>query len=158
MYRIGTGQDSHRFSKDKEKKLVLGGIEFDWFGLEAKSDGDAVIHALCNAMSSAIGGPSISRYADAMREQGIIDSKEYLKKVNEAVSERGYGVLNISISIEAKEPQIEPKVDEMKTKLSELLDVDPKEIGITATSGEGLTSVGNGDGIQVHCSVMLKKK
>ena len=81
-FRIGFGQDSHRFSLDKGKKLVLGGcIVPNEIGLEANSDGDLILHTLFNAISSAIGGKSLGFYADAMLENGVTDSREYLKVI-----------------------------------------------------------------------------
>jgi 2-C-methyl-D-erythritol 2,4-cyclodiphosphate synthase len=78
--RIGIGQDSHRFSE--KGKLILGGVEIqDAPKLYGNSDGDAVFHALTNAISSALGGGSLSTFSDEMCQSGITDSSEYLKKI-----------------------------------------------------------------------------
>jgi 2-C-methyl-D-erythritol 2,4-cyclodiphosphate synthase len=126
-------------------------------GLKANSDGDVVIHALCNALGSAIGKGSLSVYADEMFKNGITDSKEYLKVILSQVKEAGYEVNNISISIEAQKPKIESNSDKMKTKLAKLVGIKKDSIGITATTGEGLTTFGRGEGIQVFVVVSLIK-
>jgi len=79
-FRIGIGQDSHRFAI-KKKKLVLGGFQVpNYLGLDAKSDGDVIIHAICNALMTAIGKGSFSVYADPLYRRGICNSTIYLKE------------------------------------------------------------------------------
>ena len=88
-FRIGFGQDSHPFSGDKNKKLILGGcIIPNETGLEADSDGDVILHALFNAISSAIGDRSLDYYAGPMCKKGITDSKEYLKVILRKLNEK----------------------------------------------------------------------
>ncbi len=158
MFRVGLGQDSHGFSNDPEKKLILGGIEIgSGLGLEGNSDGDAVVHALCRAIEQAVGGESFSVYSDKMAEKGIIDSREFLKIAVKRAKEKGYAVNNIGISIEAKFPQIDPVAEEMKKNLADILEIKTDRIGINATSGEELTSFGKGEGVQVFAVVSLVK-
>jgi 2-C-methyl-D-erythritol 2,4-cyclodiphosphate synthase len=159
MFKVGIGQDSHRFSEDKNKSLILGGIEFSGeIGCEGNSDGDVIVHALCNALESAIGGFSFSTYADEICKKGVSDSVEYLKKALEHVSRKGYQINNIGISLEAKNPKIDPKADQIKKRLAKVLKISGESIGITATSGEELTAFGRGEGIQVFVIVSLIKK
>jgi 2-C-methyl-D-erythritol 2,4-cyclodiphosphate synthase len=158
MIKVGIGQDSHRFSKDKKKSLILGGVEFsDEIGLEGNSDGDVVIHALCNALGSAIGKGSLSVYADKMFENRITDSAEYLKVALSQVEEVGYEINNISISIEAQKPKIEASKFKIKTRLADLTKINEDCVGITATTGENLTAFGRGEGVQVFVIVSLRK-
>jgi 2-C-methyl-D-erythritol 2,4-cyclodiphosphate synthase len=159
MIKVGIGQDSHRFSGDKDKPLILGGVEFlGELGMEGNSDGDVVVHALCNALGSAIGEGSLSTYSDEMCKKGITDSVEYLKVALNQVNKIGYEINNISISIEAQKPKIESKSFKIKTKLSELIGIKKDCIGITATTGESLTDFGRGEGIQVFVIVSLIKR
>jgi 2-C-methyl-D-erythritol 2,4-cyclodiphosphate synthase len=158
MYRIGIGQDSHRFSEDPNKKLVLGGVEFSGYGFEGNSDGDVVIHALCNALEQAVGNGSLSRYSDPMCEKGIADSLEYLKVAMEHIREKGYKVNNAGISVEGKEPKIEPKIEMMKEKLCPVLEIEEDALGINATTGEGMTPFGKGEGVQSFAIVSLTKE
>src|SRR3989344_1953336 len=100
-FRIGFGQDSHKFSQNRSRKLILGGyIVPNEIGMEANSDGDLILHALFNAISSAIGLKSLGHYADPMLERGITDSREYLKTILEKLKEKNLRINNVSISIE----------------------------------------------------------
>jgi 2-C-methyl-D-erythritol 2,4-cyclodiphosphate synthase len=157
VIRVGMGQDSHRFEDEASTKpLVLGGVVFPGHpGLQANSDGDVVLHAVFNALSQAIGKRSLGVYADPMCAKGITDSREYLRVALDMVRAAGYTVNNVGVSIEARRPKIEPKAGEMKTSLARLLDVAEDQVGITATSGEGLTAFGRGEGIQVLVIVSL---
>jgi len=159
MIRVGIGQDSHRFSDDKNKLLILGGIEFPGGnGFKSNSDGDVIIHALCNALEQAIGGNSLSNYSDEMCKNGITESCEYLKKAMEHINRKGYKINNIGINIEAQQPKIDPMAGKIKQKLAEIMKVDKDSIGIAATTGEDLTAFGRGEGAQAFVIVSLIKK
>jgi len=150
MIRVGIGQDSHRFIRKSKKRLALGGVIIhDEKGLEGNSDGDVVLHAIFNALSQAVGKRSIGFYSDKMCREGIKDSREYLKLALKMVKDSGYRVNNIGVMIEAKKPRIEPYVDDMKKSIARILMITQNMVGITATSGEGLTAFGKGMGIQV---------
>ena len=157
MDRVGIGQDSHKFAK--KKPLILGGVKVaDEGGLEGNSDSDVILHSLCNALSSAIGGDSLSTWADNMCKRGIKDSQKYVDYVFKKVKRQKYKVENISISVEAKKPYIElATAKKMKTAISNLLGISNGQVGITFTSGEGLTSFGHGLGIAAICLVLLSK-
>jgi 2-C-methyl-D-erythritol 2,4-cyclodiphosphate synthase len=157
-YRVGIGQDSHRFT-DKIKPLILAGILFaNEQGVEANSDGDVILHALCNALASSVGKGSLSTYADkTCLEQGIKDSREYAKVAYHFVRDAGYRVNNVSIAIEAKKPKLEKRFPEMKKSIANLLEIEADDVGITATSGEGLTDFGKGLGIQVFACISIVK-
>jgi 2-C-methyl-D-erythritol 2,4-cyclodiphosphate synthase len=154
---IGIGEDSHAFGSDK--KLILGGVVFEGEkGLIAHSDGDVVRHALFNAVSSALGGRSIGFYfPDTNIDQKNMNSENYIRSAVAMLKEKNCVVENISISIEAKKPKIEPKSEEMKKKIASSFGIDPSSVGITATTGEGLTSFGKGEGIRVVAVVSIKK-
>ncbi|MFH1565293.1 MAG: 2-C-methyl-D-erythritol 2,4-cyclodiphosphate synthase [bacterium] len=154
-HRIGIGQDSHKFIDNKP--LFLGGVNIpDHPGLFGNSDGDAVLHALCNAISSAMGKGSIGTYADKLcSENKITDSKEYLKTIFKTLQENSFKINNISISVEAKTPKIEPYSDAMKNVIAEILKIEKNQIGITATTGEGLTAFGRGEGVAVIATAVI---
>lgn len=161
MIKIGIGQDSHRFDLKETKPLILGGIRVsDKGGLLANSDGDVILHSLCNALSSAIGGDSLGTWADEIcLRQGIQDSKKYLNFIFQKIEQRGYCVGNTSITVEAKRPRLSLGIiNKIKTRLAKLLKVDINQVGITFTSGEGLTAFGKGKGIQVLTIAVLFKK
>jgi len=155
--RIGIGQDSHRF--DSSTGLIFGGVKFDNYPkLKGNSDADVVIHSLCNALSSAIGGESLSTWADDMCQQGITDSQEYLKHIFNIVSQN-YTIGNVSISVEAQIPRLTPDEKQLvKKSLADILKINLDQIGITYTSGQDLTVFGKGEGIQVFSTVLLQEK
>lgn len=155
-FRIWFGQDSHKFSQSRSRKLVLGGYTVpNEIGLEANSDGDLILHALFNAISSAIGLKSLGHYADPMLERGITDSKEYLKTILKKLEGKNMKINNVSISIEAKKPRLDGYTDKIIDSLSKILNTEKQNIGITYTSGEGLTAFGRGEGMQCFVVVSL---
>lgn len=157
-FLVGIGQDSHEFEKSK-KGLTLAGIKFsDYPKLSADSDGDVILHALYNAISQALGDGSLGRFATPLlQEKGITDSGHYLKNVLQKLKKRGYIFNNLGLMIEAKIPKIDPIVPQLKKSLSNLIGLPQRSIGITATSGDGLTAFGQGKGIQCFAIVSLKK-
>lgn len=148
MIKTAIGQDSHKFdTSGTGKPLVLAGVEFDGEApLEANSDGDVVLHAVIRAISGIttvdVLGPKTKEFLEA----GITDSRAYLE---EALKDLRGTIVHVSISIECSRPRITPKIPEMRDSLSSLLNTDRQNIGITATSGEGLTEAGKGNAISV---------
>ncbi len=156
MFRVGLGQDSHRFSQDPTRKLVLGGVYIaDVVGLDGNSDADVVLHALCRALEQAIGRDEFSRYADAMNARGISDSGEYVRVAAKRVADAGYRVNNVGITIEARRPRIDAIREAMQASIASLLGVPLDVIGINATTGEDLTPFGQGLGVQAFAIVSL---
>lgn len=153
--KVAIGQDSHRIDyKNTEKKLILGGIEFkNEFSLQANSDGDVILHAITNAVSGITCVNILGDKADQMCKNGILDSEEYLKQALKYLKEK---IVHISISIECKTPKITPKIPEMRTNIARILKVPENCIGITATTGEGLTDCGSGFGISAIAIITVK--
>jgi 2-C-methyl-D-erythritol 2,4-cyclodiphosphate synthase len=154
--KTGLGQDSHRFDfKNNTKPLILGGILFtDHPPLQGNSDADVVLHALTNAISGVTGVNILGAVSDELCfKQGITDSRVYVQEALKYL--KGFQICHVSCSIEAKTPKISPQIAEMKASLSQLLNLPVEDIGITATSGEGLTAFGRGEGIQVFCMVTV---
>ena len=153
--KAAIGQDSHRFEENPGKPLVLGGVLFPGEpGLLANSDGDVVLHAVTNAVSgitcvNVLGGP-----ADALCRTGITDSAVYLQKALEPLRGR---ISHRSISVECARPRIAPRIPAMRENIARLLGVVPEAVGITATSGEGLTDFGRGLGISVFCILTVEE-
>ncbi len=154
--KVSIGQDSHRFDLENKdgKKLILGGIVFDGYNpMQANSDGDVVLHAITNAISGITCKNILGEVADEMCKNGITNSKEYVKKALEYLEEK---IVHISISIEGKTPKISPKIEEMRESIAKLLRIEKENIGITATTGEGLTSFGRGEGISVFAILTVE--
>ncbi len=138
--KVAIGQDSHRIDDENSvKKLMLGGVEFqEDFSLVANSDGDVVLHALTNAVSGITGHNILGKVADEMCRNGIVDSEMYLREAVRFLEEK---IVHVSISIEAKVPKMSPKIDEMRKNIARILEIEEKNVGITATTGESLTQV-----------------
>lgn len=142
------GQDSHRFDFDAQKKvLMLGGLAFlDEPPLKGNSDADVVLHAITNAVSGISGVNILGKISDDLCQQGITDSRVYLQEALKRLTQ--HRLTHVSISLECKFPKITPKIPEMKQSIADLVGLKVANIGITATSGEGLTDFGRGEGIQ----------
>lgn len=152
IFRTGIGQDSHRFlPADSSKPCIIGGVIFDGVpGLDADSDGDIVYHAICNAITSLSGVPILGGIArDLCRKDGITDSQVYLERALQTLGKQK--IVHIALSIEGKRPYFEEKITQMKNKIADVLKITASAVGITATSGDGLTDFGCGDGIQCFC-------
>ncbi len=154
--KVGIGQDSHKFDLENSyKKFVLGGVVFDGVTpLDGNSDADVVLHALTNAISGVTCVNILGKISDEMcLERGITDSSEYVKEALKYLIDMK--VVHVSISIECAYPKITPKIPEMRRVISDLLSIPENSVGITATTGEGLTAFGQGKGIQAFCIVTV---
>lgn len=166
LTRTGIGLDSHRFEKVPSPRpatgggtssgLTLGGVHFPHHPkLRANSDGDVILHALCNALLCALGQGSFSSIADPLCARGITDSRQYLKKILKVVRAHNFILAHVGFQLEGRKPRIDPLVPKLKSSLSKLLALAPENIGITATTGEDLTAFGRGEGLQCFAVVTL---
>lgn len=156
--RTGIGQDSHRFlTSDTTKLCIIAGLIFDDVpGFNANSDGDVVFHAICNAISSLTGILILGAIADDLcLKDGITDSEVYLREAMKTLG--GQKVTHVAISIEAKKPKMKHRLLEMRENTARVMNLDVSQVGITATSGEGLTDFGCGDGIQCFAIVTTEE-
>jgi len=152
IYRTGIGQDSHRFLTDESSKpCVIGGLIFENIpGLDADSDGDVVYHSICNAITSLTCVPILGGIArDLCNKDGITDSQVYLERALETLGSQE--IVHVALTIEGKRPRLEPHIEKMREQVASILKVAPKAVGISATSGDGLTDFGCGDGLQCFC-------
>lgn len=146
--KVAIGQDSHKIDEqNKEKKLMLGGVEFEEeYSLLGNSDADVILHAITNAISGISCKNVLGKIADEMCQRGITDSEEYVKEALKYLTEK---IVHISITIECLKPKISPKIEEMRKNIGRILNLAQNQVGITATTGEGLTECGKGKGISV---------
>lgn len=152
IFRTGIGQESHRFlPADSSKPCMIGGVIFEGVpGLDAESDGDVVYHALCNAVSSLSGVPILAKIAlELCRKDGITDSEVYVEKALETL--RGQKIVHAAFTIEAKRPRLQEKIDQVKRKIAKVCGIHEGQIGLTVSSGAGLTDFGCGEGVQCFC-------
>ena len=155
--RIGFGYDSHRF--DESRPLVLGGVRIpDHPGLLGHSDGDAIAHAVIDALlgAAALGDigrhfpPSESRWKDA-------DSMELLARAVELIRESDLRVCNIDVTVITEQPEIALNAQEMVTRLSEVLGTAPDAISVKGKTNEGMGWIGSGEGMAVHAVALLER-
>ncbi|KPK32516.1 MAG: 2-C-methyl-D-erythritol 2,4-cyclodiphosphate synthase [Chlamydiae bacterium SM23_39] len=157
IFITGIGQDSHRFLfDDLSKPCIIGGVIFENIpGLLADSDGDVVYHAICNAITSLNNIPILKGIADVLcKKDGITDSKVYLEKAMMSLKEE---IVHVAIAIEGKRPFFQDKILEMRKNISSILKIGIDKVGISATSGDGLTDFGCGEGVQCFCIITAKK-
>lgn len=149
LFRTGIGQDSHRFlSSDSSKPCIIGGVIFEEsLGFLADSDGDVILHSLCNAITSLTHVPILGGIArDLCLKDGITDSQVYLAEALKTL--KNQKIVHVAICLEAQKPKLQHRIDEIRENLASLLDISISAVGITVTSGDGLTDFGCGDGVQ----------
>jgi len=152
------GQDSHRFGEPVGNcNIMLGGVSIPSDRpILANSDGDVILHAITNAVSGFTGKIILGGIADKLcLEEGIKDSSVYLKKALEYLGSTE--IIHCSVTVECLVPKLKPHLEEMRAKIGELLGISKNSVGITATTGEGLTAFGRGEGIQVFAILSFKK-
>ena len=144
------GQDSHRFDPDSsEKPLILGGVTVPGTpGLKGNSDADVILHAICNALSGLSGVTILGKRTDYLcNEKGITDSTVYVREALDTLD--GITLVHLSVTVEAKRPRFQNMSQSIRESIAELVNLPVHHVGLTATSGEGLTSFGRGEGIAV---------
>jgi 2-C-methyl-D-erythritol 2,4-cyclodiphosphate synthase len=156
--RIGHGYDVHRFSDDiNHQGVTLGGIHIPFEkSLVAHSDGDVAIHALCDALLGALALGDIGKhFPDTDAQYKNINSRELLRHVVALIHSKHYKVGNVDITIIAEAPKLAPHIDQMQTHLADDLGVTVDQIGIKATTSEGIGFVGRKEGIAAYAVVLL---
>ena len=153
--RIGHGYDVHRFAPGR--RLYLGGVEFLWEeGLLGHSDADVLVHAVMDALLGAAALPDIGRlFPDSNMAFKDIRSTELLARVADRISESGWRIGNIDATLIAERPKIAKRVPEMQEAMAMSLGISPSQIGIKASTAEGLGFVGERLGIECHAVALL---
>ena len=147
MFRSGIGYDVHRFKEGR--KLILGGVEISHaLGLEGHSDADVLSHAIADALLGAIGERDIGHHFPNNDEsiRGI-SSLDILRRVGEILAARNCRVINVDATLIAEAPTIGPHLEAMREKIATALGLRSADIGIKATTNEGLGALGRGEGI-----------
>jgi 2-C-methyl-D-erythritol 2,4-cyclodiphosphate synthase len=156
--RIGNGFDAHKFKRGVP--LVLGGVSVPYeHGLEAHSDGDVVIHALCDALLGTVAAGDIGQhFPDTDKQFASIDSRVLLRSVIKILSDKHAQLENADITIIAQAPRLAPYIISMRENLAADLDVHIDQISIKATTTEGMGFVGRKEGIAALASVLVSLK
>lgn len=156
--RVGIGYDIHRFVE--ERPLMLGGIEIPHIkGLEGHSDGDALLHAICDAVLGAAGMEDIGHQfpVDDNAYSGIA-SAELLKKVRDMVVKKGFRVEYVDSVIILEEPKIAPFKEGMKQEIASALGIGKDNVSVKATTQEGIGALGRGEAIAAYAVACLSKE
>ena len=158
--RIGHGYDAHRFAEPSDNRpLMLGGIEVPHDrGLLAHSDGDALIHALCDALLGAVALGDIGRhFPDTDQAYKNADSAVLLKRVLGLVKNLGWSVVNADMTILVQSPRMAPHINAMRSRLATLLEVELDAVNVKASTTEGMGFVGRKEGLETHAVVLLSR-
>jgi 2-C-methyl-D-erythritol 2,4-cyclodiphosphate synthase len=155
--RIGQGIDFHQLKTGLN--LWLGGVKIpSEKGCLAHSDGDVLLHAICDALLGAAGLKDIGYYfPDTDNKYKNIDSKILLKNTFDLISQKGYIVNNIDATICLEKPKISPFIQEMKETISAIVETEPDDIAVKATTMEKLGFIGKEEGIAAIAVVLLSK-
>ena len=155
MMRIGQGFDAHAFKAGG--RLVLGGVEISWDrSLEAHSDGDVVLHAVCDALLGAAGlGDIGGHFPPSDPTYKGIDSRLLLRRSFELVASESYRVVNVDITIIAQAPRMAPYIETMRGHIATDLQVNTRQVNIKATTTEHLGFTGREEGIAALAAILL---
>jgi len=155
--RVGHGYDAHRFAAGR--RLVLGGVDIPHDkGLVAHSDGDVVLHALCDALIGAAGGGDIGRhFPDSDPQYENIDSRVLLRRVVANLGDQGLSVANADVTVLAEEPRLSSHVPQMRATIAVDLGIDAARVNVKATTTEKMGFVGRSEGIAAHAVVLLEE-
>ena len=155
--RVGQGYDVHTF--EDGRRLVLGGVHFEGErGLAGHSDGDALTHALIDALLGAAALGDVGTHFPSSDERWRdADSIDLLKQVTKVVVAAGYTVVNVDMTVIAERPRVAPRVRDMRTRLSMALGIDVGQVSVKATTTDGLGTLGRGEGIAAQAIALLEE-
>jgi 2-C-methyl-D-erythritol 2,4-cyclodiphosphate synthase len=156
-YRIGLGYDVHQLAAGEE--LWLGGVLIPHEkGTVAHSDGDVLLHAICDALLGAAGLRDIGyHFPDTDAAYKNMDSKKLLAKVFRMVKEKGYRLGNLDATISAQRPKLKEWIPKMETVVAQILETSEEQVNIKATTTEKLGFEGREEGISVQAIVLIEK-
>lgn len=157
MYRIGNGFDVHQLREGLP--MILGGVNIEHDkGFVAHSDGDVLIHSLCDALLGAVGEGDIGlHFPDTDPKYKGIRSTELLNKVMQIVLIKGYELVNCDCTIIAERPKLRPLIDVIRENMAKEMGIEISQISLKATTSEKLGYVGREEGVAVICTVLLKQ-
>jgi 2-C-methyl-D-erythritol 4-phosphate cytidylyltransferase/2-C-methyl-D-erythritol 2,4-cyclodiphosphate synthase len=158
MSRVGLGFDSHRFQPGRP--LVLAGVRIPHeAGLAGHSDGDAVLHAVTDAILGALAAGDIGEhFPDSDPKWAGADSSQFVEHAVRLAAERGQGVVNVDVTVLAERPKLVPHKAAMRQRIAGLLRIDASTVSVKAKTGEGLGFVGSGEGIAALVVVLMGEK
>ncbi|WP_019414575.1 2-C-methyl-D-erythritol 2,4-cyclodiphosphate synthase [Paenisporosarcina sp. TG20] len=158
MFRVGQGFDVHEFAENRP--LIIGGITIPYEkGLIGHSDADVLLHTVTDAALGAIGEGDIGHhFPDTDPEFKNADSAKLLSYIWNIVEEKGYRLGNIDCTIIAQAPKMAPYISQMRDRIALLLNADPSQVNVKATTTEKLGFTGRGEGIAAQATILLIQK
>jgi 2-C-methyl-D-erythritol 2,4-cyclodiphosphate synthase len=155
-YRVGFGNDVHCLAPGR--KLVLGGVTIPFEkGPVGHSDGDALAHAVCDAILGAAALGDIGQhFPDNSPEWHNVSSLLFLRRARELLGQAGYRIANVDSTISLERPKLAPSLLRMRKKLAEALGISADQISVKAKTGEGVDAVGEGAAIRVDAVVLIE--
>jgi 2-C-methyl-D-erythritol 2,4-cyclodiphosphate synthase len=156
--RIGIGYDVHRLVEGR--KLVLGGVDIPFEkGLLGHSDSDVLTHAICDALLGAAAlGDIGTHFPDNDPQWAGASSLDFLSRVVEMLTEKGYRVHNIDATLMAERPKLRPHMEAIRERLASALQIDLDQINVKAKTNEGLESVGRGEAIAAEAVALIAQR
>lgn len=156
--RIGQGYDVHLLKEQEE--LIIGGVKLDHYkGTVAHSDGDVLIHAICDALLGAANLRDIGfHFPDNSSEFKNIDSTILLKDTYDLLKDKNYKIVNIDSTICLQQPKLKMHIELMKQTLADVLEIPVEDLSIKATTTEKLGFVGREEGVSAHAVVLIQKE
>jgi len=157
MMRIGHGFDVHAFTQGDH--VILGGVKIAHsHALLAHSDGDVLIHAICDALLGALALGDIGQhFPDTSAQFDAIDSRILLRKVNQLLQSNAYQIANLDCTLVAQAPKMSPHIMQMRKHIASDLHCEPTQVSVKATTTEKLGFTGRKEGIAAHAVVLLIK-
>lgn len=156
-FRIGHGYDVHALGQGLP--LVIGGVRIDHtHGFIAHSDGDVLVHALCDAMlgAAALGDIGL-HFPDTDQSYKGADSMDLLRHCAALLRREGYGIVNADMTVVMQQPKLRPHIDAMRANIAAALGVDIGRISVKATTEERLGFTGSGEGAAAHAVVLISE-
>jgi 2-C-methyl-D-erythritol 2,4-cyclodiphosphate synthase len=153
--RVGTGYDSHRF--EEGRPLVLGGVQIaDHAGLAGHSDGDAVAHAVIDAiLGAAAAGDVGTHFPPSDDTWKNADSMDLLGRAVHVLESANYQVVNVDVTVVCETPRIAPHVEAMRRRLGDVLRVGAGAVSVKGKTNEGMGWIGHGEGVAVHAVALI---
>ncbi len=156
-FRVGTGYDSHRF--DEGRPLILGGVTIpEHPGLAGHSDGDAIAHAIIDALLGAVALGNVgSHFPPSDPAWKDADSIVLLRRIGDLLKEGGWGVVNVDVTVVCETPKIGPHADAMRARLATALGAAPEQLSVKGKTNERMGWVGRGEGVAVHAVALVER-
>ncbi|MGH9358616.1 MAG: 2-C-methyl-D-erythritol 2,4-cyclodiphosphate synthase [Terriglobia bacterium] len=156
-HRVGFGNDVHRMATGR--KLILGGVRIPFDkGPVGHSDGDALAHALCDALLGAAALGDIGQhFPDSSPEWRGASSLAFLRHVRALIEQAGYGIISLDATVGLERPKLAPYIPRMKTKIARALGLGARQVSVKAKTGEGLDAVGRGEAVRAEAVALIER-